>query len=50
LLIRQTREEKGEAAAKLEAEDLILQLFYPRCMLPILLDKRPIPPPMRQSP
>jgi hypothetical protein len=42
LALRRTRQEEGDDAAKLEAQDLIVnQLFYPRAMMPILLSEAP---------
>jgi hypothetical protein len=41
--LREVRETEGKTAARLKAEDLILQYFYPRSDLPILLGEN-LPP------
>lgn len=47
--LREVREEQGNDAAWLEAQDLILQLYYPRSELPILLGEQPVPADQRQG-
>ncbi|WP_035851016.1 hypothetical protein [Kitasatospora azatica] len=44
LWLRQVREEEGGDAARLEAQDLVDKLFYPRAWMPVLLgEAQPIP-------
>lgn len=41
--VRQVRQDEGDDAAWLSAQDLVLQLYYPRSELPILLGEE-LPP------